>query len=701
MKNLILCALSIVVLSACNQNGNNMTNNPLLTEFNTPFQTPPFDLIKTEHYKPAFLEAMKQHRTEIDAIINNPQDPDFENCIVALDHSGTLLHSVSSIFFNLLEAERSDEMQAIAMEMMPLLTAHSDNILMSAPLFEKIKAVYNQRENAGLDPLATRTLEKLYQDFVRKGANLTESEKSRMMEINTQLATLSLQFGDNIVKEINGFKMIVDNLDDLKGLPQENIDAAAQDAIAAGEEGKWVFTPKKTSWIPFLQYAQNRELREQLYKGYHQRGDNNNDNDNKALIQKMVSLRLEAANLLGFPNHAAYVIDENMAKTPENVYAFLERIWVPALKVAKNELAAMQKIANSEGVDSPLIASDWWYYAEKLRKQKYDLDESEIKPYLQLENVRDGMFYVANKLYGITFEKRTDISLYHTDVETYEVKDVDGSHLAIFYIDYATRAGKSAGAWCTEFRSYRKEGEQEIFPLVSVVCNFPRPFGDAPVLLSWDEATTLFHEFGHALHGFFTRGDYRRIAGDIPRDMVELPSQIMENWAGEPQVLQVYAKHFQTGVVMPEALIKKLVNSSLFNQGFMIVEYNASSLLDLDWHTITQPFTKDVNEFEQKAMDKKGLIKEILPRYRSTYFSHIFDGGYSAGYYVYRWAEVLDADAFNAFKQSGDIYNQELAAKFRKYILAEGGFDDPMEQYKRFRGAAPSETPLLVKRGLQ
>ena len=701
MKKILFCALSFLLLSACNQTDTNMTNNPLLLEFNTPFQTPPFDLIKTEHYKPAFIEAMKQHRAEIDAIINNTEEPTFENCIIPLDRSGLLLERVSAVFFNLLEAERNDEMQAIAMEIMPLLSEHSDNISMNAQLFDKIKTIYGQGDNAGLDPLAKRALEKFYQDFVRRGANLSESDKSKMMAINTELATLSLQFGDNLIKEINGFKMVVDNIDDLKGLPQDNIDAAAQDAKAAGLEGKWVFTPKKTSWIPFLQYAQNRELREKLYKGYYMRGDNNNENDNKELIQKTVSLRLEAANLLGYPNHAAYVIAENMAKTPENVYAFLERIWTPALKVAKNDLAAMQKIANNEGATFKLASWDWWFYAEKLRKQKYDLDESEIKPYLQLENVRDGMFDVAHKLYGITFDKCNDIPLYHSDVETFEVKDSDGSHLAIFYLDYATRPGKSAGAWCTGFRSYLKEDQKEVFPLVSVVCNFPRPVGDAPVLLSWDEATTLFHEFGHALHGFFTRGDYRRIAGDIPHDMIELPSQIMENWAGEPEVLRVYAKHYQTGAIMPDALIKKIVNSSLFNQGFMIVEYNAASILDLDWHTITKPFTGNVNEFEQKAMDKKGLIKEILPRYRSTYFSHIFDGGYSAGYYVYRWAEILDADAFDAFKQSGDIYNPDLASKFRTYILAEGGFDDPMEQYKRFRGKTPSEEPLLKKRGLK
>jgi peptidyl-dipeptidase Dcp len=678
-----------------------MTNNPLLQEFDTPFQTPPFDLIKPEHYKPAFYEAMKQHLAQIDAIIDNTQAPTFENTIILFDGSGELLNRISNIFFNILEAERNDELQAIAIEIMPALSEHSDQISMNPKLFQKIKAVYDQRGNLALSPLALRTLEKYYNDFVRRGANLSDEDKAKLMAINTELSTLSLQFGDNLLKETNSFQMIVDNINDLKGLPEANLMAAAEEAKAAGFEGKWLFTPKKPSWIPFLQYVENRPLREQLYKGYYMRGDNNNQNDNKELIVKTVSLRLEAAKLLGYPNHAAYVLAENMAKTPENVYGFLDRIWKPALKVAKEELVAMQKIANSEGNRFALESWDWWYYAEKLRKQKYDLDESEIKPYLLLENVRDGMFYVANKLYGITFEKRTDIPLYHSDVETFEVKDKDGSHLAIFYLDYALRPGKSSGAWCTEFRSYKKEGDNEVFPLVSVVCNFPRPVGVGPVLLSWDETTTLFHEFGHALHGFFTRGDYQRIAGTIPHDMVELPSQVMENWAGESDVLKVYAKHYQTGLPMPDPLIKKIINSSHFNQGFMIIEYNAASLLDLDWHTITQPFHGDVNEFEKTARDKKGLIKEIIPRYRSTYFSHIFNGGYSAGYYVYRWAEVLDADAFNAFKESGNIYNQELASKFRKHILSEGGFEDPMEQYKRFRGQAPSETALLEKRGLK
>ena len=390
-----------------------------------------------------------------------------------------------------------------------------------------------------------------------------------------------------------------------------------------------------------------------------------------------------------------------MAKTPEAVFSFLQRVWKPALKVAKEELAAMQKIANREGAGFKLKSWDWWYYAEKLRKEKYDLDEQEIKPYLKLENVRDGMFYVANKLYGLSFEKHTDIPVYNPSVETYEVKDADGSHLAILYLDYPTREGKNAGAWCSGLRSYRKlDDGSEQFPLVTVTTNFPAPVDDQPVLLSWGETETLFHEFGHALDGFFSRGDYDRICGALPRDMIELPSQINEHWSVEPEVLKVYARHYQTDEPMPEELIQKLVNSDHFNQGFATVEFIAAALLDMEWHTLTQEQECDVNEFEKNAMKKYGLIDEIIPRYRSTYFSHIFSGGYAVGYYVYLWAEILDADAFDAFKETGDIFDQETAGKFRKYILTEGGWDEAMDQYLRFRGKEPTEKPLLRNRGL-
>lgn len=701
MKRTVILFLSVVTLITSCKEEKRQTNNPLLKPFTAPFHTPPFDQIKLSDYKPAFDEGIKQHKKEIEVIVNNTEEPTFENTIMALDRSGELLDRVSSIFFNLYAAVTSDEMQEIAMEVSPMVTAHSDEISMNPQLFARIKSLYDRKESLGLDSLALRTLELYYNDFVRGGANLSAEDQSKLKQVNAELAKLSLQYGDRLLKETNAFVLEIDKEEDLAGLPETAIIAAAAEAKKRGLEGKWVFTVHKPSLIPFLQYAKNRQLREKLYKGYYMRGDNNNENDNKGIVAQMVNLRLEKAKLLGFDTYASYVIDKNMAKTPQNVYDFMGRVWGPALKVAKQELAEMQAIANKEGMKEKLESWDWWYYAEKLRKQKYDLDESEMKPYLKLENVRDGMFEVARKLYGITLEKRTDIPVYYPDVETYEVKDADGSHLAILYLDYFTRSSKSAGAWMTEFRHYTKVDGKEEFPLVSVVYNFSPAVGDEPVLLSWDDTETMFHEFGHALHGFFIRGDYKRIAGTIPHDMVEMPSQIMENWAGEPEVLKMYARHYKTGEPMPDALIQKIQESGHFNQGFATVEYVAAALLDMDWYSQTTSREYDVNAFEKASMDKHGLIKEILPRYRTTYFSHIFDGGYSAGYYVYLWAEVLDADAFQAFKDSGDIYNPELAARLRKYILSEGGYDDPMKQYIKFRGQTPSEIPLLKKRGLE
>ncbi|HHV04689.1 MAG: M3 family metallopeptidase [Bacteroidales bacterium] len=698
MKKPILLLL-LGLLIACTSDP--MKNNPLLQEYDTPFGTPPFDKIKTEHFMPAIREAMAQHKIEIDAIVNNQEEPTFENTVAAYDRAGELLSRVNAAFFTLNGSDTNEELQALAREITPELTKHRNEIQLNPVLFERISRLYEKRDELDLDSQQRRTLEKYYDDFVRGGAALSDEDKETLKDINTQLSNLSLQFGQNLLAETNAFKMIVDNVEDLAGLPESNIRAAASLATSLGMEGKYVFTPNKPSWIPFLQYVHNRELREKLYRGYFMRGDNNNENDNKEIIGKIVNLKVRRAKLLGFDTYADFVLVNNMAKTPEAVFSFLQRVWDPALKVAKEELAAMQKIADSEGAGFKLESWDWWYYAEKLRKEKYDLDEQEIKPYLKLENVRDGMFYVASKLYGLSFEKRTDIPVYNPAVETYEVKDQEGSHLAILYLDYPTREGKNAGAWCSGLRGYKKlpDGSEQ-FPLVTVTTNFPAPVDDQPVLLSWDEAETLFHEFGHALDGFFGRGNYDRICGALPRDMVELPSQINEHWAIEPEVLQVYALHYQTNEPMPRELMQKLVNSSHFNQGFITVEFIAAALLDMEWHASSQEQEYDVNEFEKNAMKKYGLIDEIIPRYRSTYFSHIFNGGYAVGYYVYLWAEILDADAFDAFKETGDIFNQEIAGKFRKYILTEGGWDEPMNQYLRFRGKEPTEIPLLRNRGL-
>jgi peptidyl-dipeptidase Dcp len=698
MKKPILLFLLGFIL-ACSPDS--MKNNPLLQEYDTPFQTPPFDEIKTEHFMPAVREAMEQNRAEIDAIVNNQEAPTFENTIAAYDRAGDLLSRVTAAFFTLNRSDTNEELQALAREITPELTKHRNEIQLNPVLFEKIQCLYQKRDSLNLDAQQMRTLEKYYDDFVRGGAALSDEDKETLKDINTQLSNLSLEYGQNLLAETNDFKMVVDNVDDLAGLPESNIRAAASLAASLGMEGKFVFTPNKPSWIPFLQYVHNRELREKLYKGYYMRGDNNNEKDNKDIIGQIVNLRVRRAQLLGFDTYADFVLVNNMAKTPEAVYSFLGRVWEPALQVAKEELAAMQKIADREGAGFKLESWDWWYYAEKLRKEKYDLDENEIRPYLKLENVRDGLFYVANNLYGLTFERRTDIPLYNPSVETFEVKDKDGSHLAILYLDYPTRAGKNAGAWCSGLRGYRKNADgTEQFPLVTVTTNFPAPVDGEPVLLSWDEAETLFHEFGHALDGFFGRGDYDRICGALPRDMVELPSQINEHWAIQPAVLKEYALHYRTGEPMPQELIDRLVNSSHFNQGFMTVEFIAAALLDMEWHSAAEEQEYDVNEFEKNALKKYGLIDEILPRYRSTYFSHIFNGGYAVGYYVYLWAEILDADAFDAFKETGDIFDRETAGKFRKYILTEGGWDEPMKQYIRFRGSEPNEIPLLRNRGL-
>ena len=695
---IVLCAF---IMTSCNKKKKDLSGNPFFTEYTTPFGVPPFDKIDTTHYIPAFEEGMIQHNLEIDSIINSKEEPTFENTILKYDKSGRLLTKVGNVFFNLLSALTNDRMQDIAMEISPKLSEHRDAIMMNEKLFARIKAIYEKRNDSKLDSQQIRVVEKYYKDFVRNGANLSKDKQDSLKSVNSKLSKLELQFGQNLLAETKDFKLIVDKKEDLEGLPQASIDAAAEAAKEAGKEGKWIFTLDKPSLIPFLQYAKNRELREKIYRGYFMRGDNDNKNDNKKIIDEIVNLRIEKAKLLGYTNFAQYVIEQNMAKTPETVNDFLIKLWTPALKVSKNELVDMQKIIDKEKGNFKLASWDWWYYAEKVRKEKYNLEETELQPYLSLSNVRDGMFYVANKLYGITFDKKTDIPVYQSEVEVFEVKEADGKHLGLLYLDYYPRVSKDGGAWCTSFREAGWDFGKKVDPIVSIVCNFTKPSGDAPALLTWDEATTLFHEFGHGLHSLFTEGKYNRTAGSVPRDYVELPSQIMENWAGEKEVLKQYAKHYKTGEVIPDALIEKLSKSSKFNQGFGTVEYLAASILDLNYHMVNEKTTIDAREFEKTALSKIGLIPEILPRYRSTYFSHIFSGGYSAGYYVYIWAEVLDSDAFDAFKKSGDLFNKDLASKFRKYCLQECGNDEGMIQYKKFRGQEPSIEPLLVKRGLK
>ncbi|MEI6853365.1 MAG: M3 family metallopeptidase [Bacteroidota bacterium] len=696
----MLMAFSAVFFVACNQKKDGKNSNPFFSEYNTPFQVPPFDKIDSTHYLPAFEEAMKQHDAEIQNIINSKEEPTFENTILAYDKAGLMLTNVSNVFFNVAQANTNEQLQAIERKISPKLSKHNDDISMNENLFKRVKVVYDKRNQMKLDDQQIRVVEKYYRDFVRLGANLPKDKQDTLKKINSDLATLGLKFGENLLSENKEFKMVVDNIKDLDGLPQASIDAAAEAAKEKKMDGKWVFTIDKPCMIPFLQYTKNRALREKLYRGYFMKCDNNDKNDNKAIVTKITNLRVKKAQLLGYKSYAAYVIDDNMAKTPEKVDEFLMKLWNAALPMAKEEVKEMQKIIDKEGGKFKLQPWDWWYYSEKVRKEKYDLDESELKPYFKLENVRDGMFFVANKMYGLSFTKLTNLPVYQKDVETFEVKEADGKHLGIIYFDYFPRESKRSGAWCTSFQNAGWRDGKKVDAIVSIVYNVTKPTKDTPSLLTWDEVETLFHEFGHGLHGLFTDGKYNRTAGVVPQDYVEMPSQFMENYASEPQVLKIIGKHYKTGEVIPDALIQKIQNSGKFNQGFITIEYLAASILDMDYHNLTTPDFKNVNEFEKAAMDKIGLIPEILPRYRTDYFSHIWDGGYAAGYYVYIWAAVLDADAFSAFKETGDIYNKDLAAKFRKFCLQDVGGGEGMDQYRKFRGKDPSIEPLLNKRGL-
>ena len=677
-------------------------SNPFYSEYDTPFGTPPFSEIKLEHYMPAFTDGMGQEQNEIDAIVSNPEAPTLENTIVAMEKTGELLDKVRHVFFNLNSSMTNDDMQAIAKELSPLLSKHRDDIRLNDKLFQRVKAVYSQKDELQLTQEQKMLLDEYYKSFVRGGANLDETKKDELREINKELSLLTLQFGENILKENNRFEMVIENKEDLAGLSEAVITAAAETGKERGHEGKWVFTLHKPSLIPFLQYSEKRELREKMFKGYIHRGDNNDDLDTKAMLSKIASLRVRRANLLGYKTHAAFILEENMAKNAENVYDLLDKLWKPALAVAKNEVEEMQALIDAEGNNFKLKPWDWWYYSEKVKKAKYDLDEDMLRPYFQVENVRKGAFEVATKLFGITFTERKDIPKYHEDVTVYEVKEADGTHIGILYTDYFPRASKRGGAWMNEFRSQSNMDSNEIRPVIVNVGNFTKPTADKPALISLEETLTLFHEFGHALHGLLTDCTYPRLSGtNVPRDFVELQSQIMENWATEPEVIRSYAQHYQTGEPIPEELIEKIEKSGKFNQGFITVEYLAASYLDMDWHTLTEAKEEDPLKFEDKSMNKISLIDEIVPRYRSPYFRHIFSGGdsYSSGYYSYIWAAVLDADAFQAFKETG-IFDQKTALAYRTHILEAGGTEDPMILYKRFRGAEPKIEPLLERRGL-
>lgn len=686
-----------IIMQSCEQTKN--TDNPFFSKYDTPFEVPPFDKIQNHHYLPAFREGMKQQEAEIEAIVNNAEAPDFANTIEAMEKSGQLLNKVSYVFFNLQQANTNDSLNAIAEEVTPEITAHGDAVYLNDKLFERIKTVYNNRDNAGLNTEQQMVLKKYYNNFVRGGANLSADDKEKLKKINNELAMLSLKFGDNQLKETNAYRLVIDNPKDLGGLPEGVTAAAAETAKEAGMEGKWVFTLHNPSIMPFLQYADNRDLREQIYKAYINRGSNDNAYNNWDNISKMVSLRVQKANLLGFPDYASYVLDDNMAKTPANAYNLCNQIWDAALPNAKQEAKELQKMIKKEGGKFKLAPWDWRYYAEKIKNEKYGLNETEISQYFPLENVREGAFYVANKLYGLTFEQLNNVPLPHPDAIAFEIKGADGKHIGIFYADYFPRASKSSGAWMDAFRP--QAGLLNSSPVITNVCNFTKPTGDTPSLLTFDEACTLFHEFGHALHGLLSECTYPSIAGtSVAHDFVELPSQVMENWAADPEVLKIYARHWKTGEPMPQELIDKLQASSHFNQGFIVTEFMSAALLDMAYHSVQDASPIDARKFEKETLDKIGLIPEITVRYRSPYFGHIFNGGYSAGYYAYTWAEVLDADAFAAFKETGNVFNPEKAKAFRENILSKGGSDDPMKLYKQFRGKEPSIEPLLQRKGL-
>lgn len=696
MKKVLILGVMAMSLLACNQ------TNPLLEQPNTPFGVPAFDKVKIEHYLPAFEEAIRQNKAEIDAIVNNEDAPTFENTIVALDRSGLLLDRVTGVFFNVLEADGNDEMNAIAEQVSPMLSELSDGIILNDALFQRVKAVYDEREQLGLNAEQMRLVTQTYKAFADNGANLPEDKKERLKEINQELSLLSLKFGNNVVAETNSddVKRFITDEALLAGLPESAKAAAAEEAEAAGHPGEWLFTPKRTSFTPVLQYCENRELRKQLLMDYTTRGNHDNENDNKAVIIREMELRIERAKLFGYDNPADYILADCMAKNHQTVDAFLASVWVPSLEAAKREAAELQALLEQDLPGEKLQPWDWWFYAEKLRKAKYDLDEEELKPYFELNNVRKGAFGVATKLYGLQFEKLENMPVYNPEVEVFKVTEADGSLVGILYTDYFPRAGKRPGAWMNNILPQYIDAEGvDHRPVIINVGNFNKPTAGNPSLLSMDDVETLFHEFGHALHGLLSKAHYKSLSGtNTPRDFVELPSQFMENYVYEPEVLKTYAFHYETGEVIPDELIEKINKASAFNQGFVTTELLSASILDMDFHELTSAEGLDVNAFEAESLKKMGMIDEIIVRYRPTFYNHIFTTGYEAGYYSYTWSAVLDADAFAAFKETGDLFEAETAKRFR-HLLEQGGTRDAQELYLEFRGKEADPKYLLIRKG--
>ena len=680
--------------------------NPFYKNYKTQFEIPPFSEIEEKHFMPAFIKGMEEHNNEIEQIIQNIEKPSFENVIIAMERSGELLDKVNAVFFNLSGSATNEKLQEIEKKISPKLSQHYDSISLNPYIFKKVSLLWEDVDNLNLSQEERKILEETYKRFIRSGALLQGSDKDRYSEINQEISKLSVQFSQNLLAETNNFEIILGK-DDLKGLPEDIISLAKEEADNKYKKtsnikysNKYIFTSHRSSMYPFLTYSERRDLREKLYIGYIMRGDNDNEYDNKNITSKIASLRVEKANILGFETHAHYVLDNTMAKTPDAVYELLNQLWKPALNRAKDELQELQKFVNKEGQNFKIASWDWWYYSEKVRKEKYNLDEEEIKNFFTLDNTIDGIFKTANKLFGLTFEEKFDIELYHPDARVWQVKDENGSHLGLYIGDYYTRSSKRGGAWMSTFKDQSNFDGRER-PIVVNVCNFPPPTKDKPSLLSFEHVTTLFHEFGHGLHGLLTNTHYESLSGtSVSRDFVEFPSQVLEHWASEPESLKSYAKHYKTSEVISDELIDKMKNASKFNQGFANTEYLAATYLDMDWHSLKSTDIQDTNDFEKSSLKKIGLIDEIVSRYRTTYFQHIFTSSYSAGYYSYIWAAVLDSDAFSAFKESGDIYNQDLASKYREYILEKGGTEDPMELYYKFKGSDPDINALLKDRGL-
>lgn len=674
-------------------------DNPFFKPYGTFFDIPDFASITPDDFLPAFEAGIAELQQQISVIANNPQAPTFANTIEAMEFSGDLLTRVTYVFFNLTSANTNEALQDISKQISPKLSASKDDIYLNDKLFKRVKAVYDQRESLSLNSAEAKLLGDTYRAFTRGGANLSAEEKIKLRDLNEQIGKLNLSFGDNVLAETNAFQLILDKPEQLSGLPKDVIDTAARRATRLGHPGKWIFTTNRPSITPFLTYADNRALREKIYNAYISKANNDNEHDNKAILAQVAALRAEVAQLMGYKSHAHFVLEDRTAQTPDNVYKLLDKVWPAAIKKANNEVRDMQALVDAQGADITIQPWDWWYYSDKIRVAKYDFNEQQTKPYFTLNNTLKGVFYTANRLYGITVKERDDLPTYHPDVRTWEVYDKDGSLMAVFMGDYFVRPSKRGGAWMNVYRQQYNMNGVDSKPIVVNVLNFPRPAGNEPALLTFDEASTLFHEFGHALHGMLSDVKYRSQSGTaVPRDYVEFPSQVMEYWMTQPEVLAQFATHYQTGEVIPQSLIEKIQAASQFNQGFATVEYMAATYLDLDWHSLEDNTLRDAAKFEQASLDKMALINEIAPRYRSTYFSHIFAGGYSAGYYSYLWSDLLSADAFEAFKENG-IFDPITAQKFRDNILSKGGSADPMELYIEFRGKEAGIDPLLRSRG--